>query len=278
VPVAGAILLIRFVSGGFGTILSENTSVNTESENDTKRSTGFLGRLSNIFCISENEKAGWSFTLSTIKRDRKFKQAVYPNFGILLVLSVILLKPDVTNLVSSLRALNDINRYIFLMILGFSVNNAILQLSFTDTPEAAWIYRALPFSAHGELLTGSIKVILTKFLLPVYMIVVIPVTILWGLAIIPQVLLSLLGNILLVLIVVAFQDTILPFTRMREMQQKGINSLRSILSMILMFGVATGIYMTRLLPFWLTIPLCLLIFFSNIMIFRNIRNRKFKFA
>jgi hypothetical protein len=278
VPIVGAVLLIRFISNGFGNILSENSSDSSVNQNNSSLKAGLLTRLNNLFCISGSEKAGWNFTMSTIKRDRKFKQAVYPNFGILLVLAIILLKPDVTHPIASLQGLNDFNKYLFLMILGFSVNNAVLQLPYTDTPEAAWIYKALPFNEHGELLTGAIKAILTKFLVPTYAIILIPVIFLWGFSIILPVLLTLLGNIFMVLIVLAIQETFLPFTRFREMQQKGINSLRAILSMILMFLVAGGIYMTRLIPLWMTVLLCCMVLCFNVVIFRRIRNRKFRLA
>lgn len=277
VPIVGAILLIRFISNGFGNILSEDTSDSPVDQKDTNTKPGIMSRLNNLFCISGGEKAGWNFTMSTIKRDRKFKQAVYPNFGILLVLAFILLKPDVTNLVASLRGINDFNKYLFLMILGFSVNNAVLQLPYTDSPEAAWIYRALPFKEHGELLTGALKAILVKFLVPTYIIIIIPVIFIWGFSILPPLILSILGNIFLVLIVVAIQETFLPFTHFREMQQKGMNSLRAILSMILMFLVAGAIYLTRLIPFWMTILLCCMVMCFNILIFRRIRNKRFRF-
>jgi hypothetical protein len=278
VPLAGAMLLIRSISGGFGNILSESSAETTVPQTESNLKAGFLARLSTLFCISENEKAGWRFTLSIIKRDRKFKLAVYPNFGILLVLAFMLLKPDVKDLTSSLQGINVFNKYLFLMILGFSVNNAILQLPYTDSPEAAWIYKALPFNAHGELLTGAIKAILTKFLVPTYAILIIPLVLLWGLPVIAPLLLSLAGNVFLVLIVMVFQETYLPFTHLREMQKKGMNSLRNVLSMIFMFLVAGGIYMTRLVPFWVTILLSFIVIYVNIMIFRHIRNKKIRLA
>ncbi len=278
VPIAGSILLVSFISKGFGNILSENNSESPVKKADTNLKTGFVTRLDSLFCISDSEKAGWNFTMTTIKRDRKFKQAVYPNFGILLVVAFILLKPDVTNMVASLQGINEFNKYLFLMILGFSVNNAVFQLPYTDTPEASWIYRALPFQSYGELLTGAIKAILTKFLLPIYLVLLIPAILLWGIPVTVPLLLSLLGNIFLVLLTVTFQETFLPFSRIRELQQKGMNTIRAILSMILLFCVAGCIYLTRLLPIGITILICCIVIFFNILIFKHIRNRKFRYT
>jgi len=278
VPVASAFILIKYISAGFGNVLSESSAETTASQKENNLKAGFLSRLSSLFCITKYEEAGWNITMSTIKRDRKFKQAVYPNFGILLVLAFMLLKPDLTDPLASLKGINEFNKYVFLMILGFSVNNAILQLPYTDTIEAKWIYNALPFKSHGDILTGAIKAILTKFLLPTYLFILVPVILIWGLPVVTPVLLSLLGNIFLVLVIVAFQESSLPFTRLREMQQKGMNSLQSIFSMILLFCIAGGLYLTRLLPIWISIIICCMIAFFNIILFRKIRNKEFRFA
>ena len=216
--------------------------------------------------------------MATMKRDRKFKQSVYPNFGIMIVLAIILLKPDLSNILSSLQGNDEFGKYFFVMMLGFSVNAAILQLPYTDTPEAAWIYRALPFTAHGDIISGATKAMLTKFLIPIYFIIAIPSMLLWGLTFAFQILLSVLGNILLVLVIVSTRETLLPFTRVREMQQKGLNTVRAIFSMIFMVMMAGLIYATKLIPVWITAAICGIVYCCIIFIFRSIRNRKFKFA
>lgn len=278
VPAAGVIILVRFVSKGFGNILSEDTAERSVRQSNVKLKTRFGSGLYNLFCITENEIAGWKLTLSTVKRDRKFKQSVYPNFGMIIVLAIVLLKPDLTNLIGSLQENDEFRKYFFIVILGFSMNNAILQLPYTDTPEAAWIYRALPFNAYGEIITGSVKAMLIKFLIPIYVIITIPSLMLWGFPFVAQILLSVLCNILLVQLIVLFQDTVLPFTRIREMQQKGTNSLRAFFSMIMLLVISGLIYSTKFIPFWSTILICGIITFFIVLIFRQIRKRKFRFS
>jgi len=144
-------------------------------------------------------------------------------------------------------------------------------LPFTDSPEAAWIYRALPLKEYGHIMTGALKAILSRFYIPVYLLLTIPCVILWGISIIPQLILSGLGNILIVMLSVLFQKMELPFTKARDMQQKGTNSLMAILSMILMFIIAGGIYLTSFLPGWVTFLICGLASGLIVLIFRYVR-------
>jgi hypothetical protein len=271
VPAGGAIFLVRFLSKGFGDILAEGSTESAAPQKLGTLKTRFANKLNNLLCVSNLEKAGWNFAVSTTRRDRKFKQAVYPYFGIMIVFAIAILKPDLTNLAVSLQEKGQFSKYLFIVIVGFSGNAAIMQLPFTDSPEAAWIYRALPLKEYGHIMTGALKAILSRFYIPVYLILTIPCVILWGISIIPQLILSGLGNILIVMLSVLFQKMELPFTRARDMQQKGTNTLMAILSMILMFITAGGIYLTSFLPGWVTFLICGLASGLIVLIFRYVR-------
>ncbi len=271
VPAGGAFFLVRFLSKGFGDILAEGSTESATSQKSGTLKTRFADKINNFFCISDIEKAGWNLAVATTKRDRKFKQAVYPYFGIMIVFAVVILKPDMTDLAVSLQEKSQFSKYLFIVIVGFSGNAAIIQLPYTDSPEAAWIYRALPLKKYGHIMTGALKAIFSRYYIPVYLLLAIPCIMLWGVSIIPQLILSGLGNILIVMLPVLFQKMELPFTRARDMQQKGINSLLAILSMALMFITAGVVYFTTFLPGWVTFLICGSSAGLIVLIFRYIR-------
>jgi len=271
VPAGGAVFLVRFLSKGFGDILADGSTENSTPLKTGTVKTRFADKIKNFLCISDLEKAGWNFTVATTKRDRKFKQAVYPYFGIMIVFAIAILKPDLTNLAVSLQEKGQFSKYLFIVIVGFSGNAAIMQLPYTDSPEASWIYRALPLKEYGHIMTGALKALLSRFFLPVYLALTIPCIILWGLSILPQLILSGLGNILIIMIPVLFQKMELPFTRARDMQQKGTNTLLAIFSMILMFIVAGVVYATTFLPVLITIIICGFTLGLVMIIFRSVR-------
>jgi ABC-2 type transport system permease protein len=276
IPVSGAVVLIRFLSKGFGNILSEESSESVIQVTRKTTTEKKMNKISRFFCISDIESAGWNLAVSTTRRDRKFKQSVYPYLGIMVVFAIVILKPDLNNLAGSLKELNDLSRYLFIIIVGFSGSVAVSQLPYTDTPEAAWIYRALPLKRHGHLLTGAIKAMLARFFLPVYLLVTIPALWLWGINIFPQILLGGLGIILLILITILLQKMELPFTQLREMQQKGINSIMAVFSMILMGIIAGLVYLTSLISAWITFLICGIVAGLIVLSFRSIRNKQYR--
>lgn len=271
VPISGVILLVRSMSKGFGNIIAEGLSEKSNRADKRSGKSGLINKLSKFFCISEIEEAGWNFTMATTRRDRKFKQTVYPYFGIMIVFAVVVLKPDINNLIGSLQGKNDISRYFFMVILGFSGSAAIMQLPYTDTPEASWIYRIIPLKENGYLVSGALKAILFKFFTPVYILISVPLLLLWGWSVLPQILLSYLCNILIILIAILIIKKELPFTHPREMQQKGMNSIIAFLIMIFMFLIAGLVYFTSSLDGFITILICCLVYGLIFLIFRHIR-------
>lgn len=278
IPLCGAYLLVRFMSKGFENILGEASS---ESAAPVKHSTVKKVRLNNIknlFCTSETEKAGWNLAVATTMRDRKFKQSVYPYFGIMIVFAIVILKPDLKNLLVSLKEMHGFNKFFFITIIGFAGSVAVSQLPYTDTPEAAWIYKALPLSDHAHILSGAVKAILIKFFLPVYLVVTGPALWLWGLKILPQILLGALGIVLLILLTQLLQKMELPFTQIREMQRKGMNSIIAIFNMVLVGALAGLLYLTSSLSVWITSLICGSAIGLIILFFRILRNRKYSTA
>lgn len=276
VPVTGAVFLIRFLSIGFENILGEGSSETAAPVAQKTTKNRKNNRINRFLCISDIETAGWNLAVATTKRDRKFKQTIYPYFGMMLVFAIVIFKPDLNNLSVSLQEKSEFSKYLFIIIIGFSGGMAVLQLPYSDTPEAAWIYRALPLKQHGHLLTGAVKAMLMRFFLPVYLLVTITSVWFWGIDFFPQIVLSGLCNILLILITIIFQKMELPFTQLREMQQKGANTITMIFSMIIMFLIAGLVSLTSLISGWITFLICGLFAGLIVLMFKAVRTKNYR--
>jgi hypothetical protein len=118
---------------------------------------------------------------------------------------------------------------------------------------------------------------LVKFFVPMYSVLTIAVLFIWGIAILP---LMVFGAVLIVsstLITLTIQDTPLPFTQPREMQQKGSNFLKVMLGMLIM-GVLVGfVYLASFLPAWSIYLLSVLALLANVLVFRDMRKTTFDF-
>jgi hypothetical protein len=107
------------------------------------------------------------------------------------------------------------------------------------------------------------------------MLITILSVLLWGPGVFPQIALSGLGNILLILIVIILQKMKLPFTQARDMQQKGTNSIAAIFSMLLMLLLAGLIYLTISISVWITFLICGVAAGLIVLMFTIIRKRAY---
>ncbi len=274
----GGMLLVRFLSGGFANILSQTGETRAETRKNKhaygKSASGIYGLL----CVSEYEKTGWKLAHAVTKRDRKFKQAVYPAYGFMVVMAVVMLKPDFNNLSAWYAELSNSSRYLMFIFFGFFAANYADQIRYTDTPEAGWVYKALPIEAPGHILSGALKAVLTKYFAPIYVILISAATFIWGIHILP---LMILGAILIItstLISITLQNAALPFTQPREMQQKGSNFLKIMLGTLIM-GVLIGIvYLASFIPAWIVCLIGIMTTVVNAFIYKYIRGTRFQMS
>ena len=256
IPVAGMMVIIRLLSKGFGNLLSEGSEEETKTGKVTGRRFGFKARFYKLFCISGLEEAGWKLAMATTRRDRKFKQAVYPSFGFFLVFLFMILKPNLSDLSGSLEKLAHSNSYLMLIVFSYFFTTGMTQLPFTDNPDAAWIYQALPVRKKRHILTGAVKALLFKFYAPLYLILATFAVLIWGPRVLPALILGFLTVILITILTLIIQKMGLPFTQPRELIGKGTNMLKTLLSFFLMIVAAGLIFLTTRIPSWVTLLIC----------------------
>jgi ABC-2 type transport system permease protein len=274
IAVAGAIFLVRFLSSDFSEVLSGGAAEKVESETTSEKVKTRFSPLS-FLCISDVEKLGWKLAMSITKRDRKFKQSVYPSFGIIIVMTILMIKPDFSNFAATIQRMSTSNNFLFFIFLGYFGTVALTQLPYTDTPEGSWIYKALPIKNHGHLLTGAIKAMLFKFFVPIAVLLFAITLSVWGVSKIPGL---VVGTLLIILInqySIIFMKMQLPFTQARDMQQKGTNMARMFLLMIFL-GVTIGlVYLTLKLNIWIVLAMCIVLILAIINAYSQIRNRNY---
>lgn len=273
ISVGGAIFLVRNMSGSFENVLSEGAAEKVEVEKKVESKEKHRFKIYDLFCVSETEKSGWKFSMAITKRDRKFKQAVYPSIGMIIVLAVVMIKPDFSNLAATMQKLSDNKNFFFFLFCCFFGTTALTQLPYTDTPDGAWIFRALPIEKHGHILTGAIKAMLFKFLMPILVLLFIVSTSIWGVEKLQGLLIGSMMIILINLYTIIFMKMALPFTQVRDMQQKSANMARMFLLMFLM-GITIGlVYLSLMMNVWISVAVCVVLFFAIINAFSQIRNK-----
>ena len=273
VSVGGAIFLVRNMSGSFENVLSEGAAEKVAVEKKVESREKHRFKIYDLFCVSETEKSGWKFSMAITKRDRKFKQAVYPSIGMIIVLAIVMVKPDFSSFAATMQKLSENKNFFFFIFCCFFGTTALTQLPYTDTPEGAWIFRALPIEKHGHILTGAIKAMLFKFLMPILILLFIATMSIWGLEKLQGLIIGSMMIILINLYTIIFMKMALPFTQVRDMQQKSANMARMFLLMFLM-GITIGlVYLSLMMNVWISVAVSVVLFLAIINAFSQIRNK-----
>jgi ABC-2 type transport system permease protein len=276
--IVGGALTVRFLSGGFGALLSQSGGDNIPDTKELSLEKKRAGGIYKYLCTTEFEKSGWKLAMAVTRRDRKFKQAVYPSYGMIIIIAFAMMHPQFNDISGWLQELGTTKKYLMFIFFGFFATTSLAQLQYTDTPEAAWIYRVLPIQSPGHILSGAIKAMLVKFFIPMYVILTTVVTLIWGFDVLPQMFLGGILTVTSTLITLNLQNTSLPFTQAREMQQKGSNFLKVMLGMLIMGFIVGIVFLSTFLPVWCIWLLSALGIYINTFIYKEFRKTKFKFS
>ncbi len=272
VPIAGGIFLVRVLSGGFKHVLSEGAAEKIEKEKKIIRGETRYS-LCRLFCISEIEQMGWKLATSTTKRDRNFKMGLYPVFGIIFIMALFMIRPDFTSLAATMENLSNNASFFLLFFISYLGTMPISMLPFTDTPEAAWIYKVLPIKDHGHILTGAIKAMLFKFFGPIILILFVMTLTYWGISKLPALIMGCMLIVLISQYSIVFIGMALPFTQARQIAQSGAFPAMMLLQFIFI-AIAIGlVYLVLKLNIWVAIVICVVLFFLSSHAYSKIRNR-----
>ncbi len=277
VTVFGSLVLVRALSSGFNAIIAESGSASSASKKAVKRAKGpsrWLDKVKSVLCVSEVEKMGWSFTMSHVKNDRKLKQQMYPMFAYSIIMVIVFLKPQVSNFSEYIAELGQSSKFVMFILAGFFGSVGLSVIPYTDLPKAAWIYEVASTDKKYHMQSGAIKAILFTFYLPLYLLYLVPIIWIWGIHVLPHIILGASLSAALAILLVRLQGQPLPFSKAREMVNKGEYTGKMLLGMLLVGVIIGFVYLVSLAHINLAIALSSTMPIVIAMCFNFIRAQK----
>ena len=137
---------------------------------------------------------------------------------------------------SDIQNQTGVGKTLFIGVLyfsGFMLIMALNQIVFSDKYKASWIYFVAPIKLPGTLLSGTVKSVLVKFYLPIVLFISILGIGIVGPKILPNLLLGMLNQVLIIYCIAYITLRDLPFSIQQSMQQKGGNFIKGIFSLII---------------------------------------------
>jgi ABC-2 type transport system permease protein len=218
--------------------------------------------FSSFTCRSSLERGAFQFTWKVTGRDKTFKLKFYPSLGYILVYVFIFVFQQNGSLKHSMATLHESNSFLWFIYTPILVaSSSITIISFSDNFQSAWIYYASPLQRPGEVLSGAVKALFVKFLLPVFTIMFIACLFIWGPAIIDDFLFGLISNYLSCFILALAADHTLPFSKQPTTEQGTGNFLLMMLQLVLVAALVCIHYLIIRFGFqwllWMLTPLLL---------------------
>ncbi len=241
VPVVSVVVVIRFLAPGFNRSIARMEIVRTSGDKDQEKRgerrnlDAFFSRL---LTFNPAERVAFQLSWRLSSRDRKFKLKTYPTFGYMLIIAFVLTLIDEGTILQNLQALPSGQKYIIFLYIGcILIPIVVLQQRFSDQYEAAWIYHTLPFTKPGDIQKGSLKAMIFKYGLPVFTPLAILVFLVWGPAVIDDIVFAFMNMFISSLVLAFIGRSDLPFSR----RYGGAAESQRGLSAFLMFLVPAGL-------------------------------------
>ncbi len=225
---------LSMISGSEGGEMAMPVSISSKRTKPTTPT--FITTIAGRLTQKGPERMSFLNTWKMTGRSREFKMKVYPSFGYLLVYMVVMFMNTKTLTLEAVRDQEGAGRFIFIGILyfsGFMLMMALGQIIFSDRYKAAWIYYITPVSKPGMLISGAVKSIITKFYFPIVIAISIPAVVLVGPRVIPNLILGVCNQVLVLSCIAYITIRDLPFSIQQSMNSKSGSSIRGLFSLVI---------------------------------------------
>ncbi len=241
IPVVSVVVVIRFLAPGFNRSIARMEIVDSSRDKDRGKKGekwNLASFFSRLLTFNPAERAAFQLSWRLSSRDRKFKLKTYPTFGYMLIIAFVLTVVRDGEILQTIQSLPSTQKYIIFLYLGcILIPIVVLQQRFSDQYEAAWIYHVLPFSRPGDIQKGSLKAMVFKYSVPVFVPLVILVLLVWGPGVLDDVVFAFMNMLISSLVLAFIGKGDLPFSR----RYGGASERQRGLSGFLMFLVPSGL-------------------------------------
>lgn len=275
VPILTVWFMIKFLAPSFSRKLAalNNTGEVTKKTNVvTRKRKSISEKLSLLLCKTKTESAGFEKVWKITARDKNFKVQFYPGFAYILVFAFVFVfksGKDFSQVWAHLHSSKIFLAFVYLPLMGVSSGMNIIP--FNENFAAAWIYQAVPLVKPGEIISGSVKAIILKFFVPIYLIFFSFALYIWGTAIIDDFVFGFFNNMLIFMIMANLIDHYLPFSQQANIKIQTGKFLRLIIQAILVAALI-ALHYQALKIFWLPAALIPVSAVGAYLLLRRIQN------
>lgn len=249
VPFASLWLVIKIFAPSFNRKLAMLGGSGTDSGRPEKARAVASGipwykRLARLLTSSSQERLSFELVWLITGRSREFKLKVYPSLAYVVIYFIyFFFTGDHTSAGEKWKHLPETKMFIFLIYSSsFAFITAISNLVYSDKYKSAWVYFAAPIESPGLLLMGAFKASLVKFFVPFYLLLSAFSLWVWGLKIMPDLILGFFNVIVINLAFAFIYLRRLPFSAELNIKQSAGTFIKGMLILIVPGVIGVGHY------------------------------------
>ncbi|GGA48862.1 hypothetical protein [Paenibacillus physcomitrellae] len=186
-----------------------------QGDGGRNRTSHFHKRLGSWICRTKEEAVFFDFASIMLRRERDFKLKVYPSLGLSIVFPFIFMLINFKE-GKNWAEISSGQSYLFIYFCTIMVPTVIMTLKYSGNYKGAWIYTTAPLIQIKDLYKGTLKAFLMRLLLPLFLVEAIIFMAIFGLRILPDLLVVLLVIFLYTYISFLLIGRELPFSRRFE--------------------------------------------------------------
>ena len=205
----------------------------------------WLRLMLSLFVFSTEEKAPFKLMWKMTGRERLFKQTLLPSYGYILIIIVL---PFFTN-PTDFSKLVESDKYLLLLYVFLLVAATLpTALLIGNNKQSSWIFRCVPLNSPAVLFKGFINAAFARFFIPLYIVVSIIICFIWGIRVLPDVIIALMSIYFFTLLFYFLQPPDFPFSLEKSATSGGAGFIRAFV--VFALAVVVG-FLHKFLLHWM---------------------------
>ncbi|OWA36050.1 hypothetical protein B9G55_09305 [Saccharibacillus sp. O16] len=191
--------------------------------------------LANLLCREPQERAFYVFASSMLAGEREFKLKVYPSLGFSLVIPFLFLFSFAASGPSGLGGIDYQHGIAYLNVYACAIMipTLALMVKYSGSFKGAWIYSSAPIAHLDSAFRGTLKALYARLFLPLFLVEAVIFVVLFGMRIIPDLLIIAAVALLLLPLTLRFISLDLPFSLPFPTNDQS-NGMRTLLAMLIL--------------------------------------------
>lgn len=246
VPLASIWVVIKYFAPSFNQKLSMISGSESgpapqvmETGKKVPTNSAKLSFLTKLLSEKGAESMSFQHVWKITARSRDYKMKVYPSLGYLVVYLVMMFLNTKNISMADIQDQTGKGKIIFISLIYFSsliLIMAVNQLLYSEKYKAAWFFFTTPIEKPGRIISGALKSMIAKFFLPLMVVTFITAIVLVGPKIIPNLLLGVFNELLIIFTIAYISFREFPFAQVPNQAAKS-SFIRGMVSMIVPFTI-----------------------------------------